>query len=642
MENSSYHNDIIKGFDFNREDFKSPAKRNLMIGAEDADYVILADENVTSEEEIRQIITENDFLLDYGMAIFGENVQDGEIDFNNIIDYFKMNVYGVLIKKSILVYTGCYNEELTAGIDYELAVRVAYYAEKYNYNGIYGVLCSSEENLFSQEAGNETEVSDTKEAGNETEVSDTKEAGNETEVSDTQKTDNEAGVSDVQGADNLTVVSDEQTAAEFLTYAYVLKLYMKELTQRGLLENAIYAMKAYADSKGCADLYNGQLLEILNNDELFAKIKINTAPFYVIMGDNTCHGVLRRFAVDITKSLIKKGQAVITSDGSYGMTVNLSDIEDNSLKGFIGFQSIVLFKDYFRKIKCPKYIFWFDNPMYFGNLFEGIDDKYYLLCQDRYYAEFIEEHFGVVNALQLPPAGEDAGWAANKYRPFDIVFIGACNYVDESVIKDEFQKEYYEYMKAHPNITFEQGLKELLVYKDFNIDEQKFRSLLDSLQDVCRNIVNYYRTKVLETLLAAGIKIDVFGDTWDRYSGLGRDNLIKHDAVNVDESLEIWGKSKIGLNVMTWHKAGMTERIANICLSGAVCLSERTEYLDKKFNNYEDIVTFNLEHLEKLPDVVRELLANDSLRESIAQNAYIKASKEHIWDNRAESILRGL
>ena len=56
MENSSYHNDIIKGFDFNREDFKSPAKRNLMIGAEEADYVILADENVTSEEEIRQII----------------------------------------------------------------------------------------------------------------------------------------------------------------------------------------------------------------------------------------------------------------------------------------------------------------------------------------------------------------------------------------------------------------------------------------------------------------------------------------------------------------------------------------------------------------------------------------------------------
>ena len=38
MENSSYHNDIIKGFDFNREDFKSPAKRNLMIGAEEADY----------------------------------------------------------------------------------------------------------------------------------------------------------------------------------------------------------------------------------------------------------------------------------------------------------------------------------------------------------------------------------------------------------------------------------------------------------------------------------------------------------------------------------------------------------------------------------------------------------------------------
>lgn len=50
------------------------------------------------------------------------------------------------------------------------------------------------------------------------------------------------------------------------------------------------------------------------------------------------------------------------------------------------------------------------------------------------------------------------------------------------LLKMRFQKEYYEYMKAHPNITFEQGLKELLVYKDFNIDEQKFLSLLDSLQ----------------------------------------------------------------------------------------------------------------------------------------------------------------
>lgn len=203
MENSSYHKNRIKGFDFDREDFKSPAKRNLMIGAEEADYVIMADENVTSEEEIRQIITENDFLLDYGMVVFGENVPDGEIDFNNIIDYFKMNVYGVVIEKSILVYTGCYNEELTAGIDYELAVRVEYYAEKYNYNGIYGVLCSSEENSFSQETGNKTEASDTQEA------------------------DNATGSSDVQEADNVTGVSDEQTAAEFLTYAYVLKLYMK-------------------------------------------------------------------------------------------------------------------------------------------------------------------------------------------------------------------------------------------------------------------------------------------------------------------------------------------------------------------------------------------------------------------------------
>ena len=53
MENSSYHNDIIKGFDFNREDFKSPAKRNLMIGAEEADYVILPDVKMVESKSLK-------------------------------------------------------------------------------------------------------------------------------------------------------------------------------------------------------------------------------------------------------------------------------------------------------------------------------------------------------------------------------------------------------------------------------------------------------------------------------------------------------------------------------------------------------------------------------------------------------------
>ena len=45
---------------------------------------------------------------------------------------------------------------------------------------------------------------------------------------------------------------------------------------------------------------------------------------------------------------------------------------------------------------------------------------------------------------------------------------------------------------------------------------------------------------------------------------------------------------KVGLNIMTWHKYGMTERIANICLSGAVCLTDSSEYLRNNFNNNEN------------------------------------------------------
>ena len=240
-----------------------------------------------------------------------------------------------------------------------------------------------------------------------------------------------------------------------------------------------------------------------------------------------------------------------------------------------------------------------------------------MLCQDKYYAEFMRKYYNIENAIQFSPAGESAGFINNKNREYDIVFIGSYHMLGDWVIQDEFQMKYYNYMMYNPEYTFEQGLENVLKKEKINIDEEKFFEVLYSLQNVCRKIVYDYRIKIIETIIKSGIKIDVFGDTWKKYDGEYKDNLIIHSEVSVDEALKIWGHSKIGLNIMTWHKAGMTERIANICLSGAVCLTDSSEYLSENFNNNE----------------------NNELRQKIADNAYMVANKKHTWKVRTKEFL---
>ena len=56
----------------------------------------------------------------------------------------------------------------------------------------------------------------------------------------------------------------------------------------------------------------------------------------------------------------------------------------------------------------------------------------------------------------------------------------------------------------------------------------------------------------------------------------------------------IWQQSKLSLNIMSWHKAGFTERMANIMLAGAVLVTDDTRYLEGRYENGKDLVSFGL------------------------------------------------
>ena len=137
----------------------------------------------------------------------------------------------------------------------------------------------------------------------------------------------------------------------------------------------------------------------------------------------------------------------------------------------------------------------------------------------------------------------------------------------------------------------------------------------------------------------AGINVHVFGNTWDESPLRGHSALIRHEAVYGKDALKVYARTKLSLNVMRWHKDGFTERIANAMLQKALVITDKTAYLENNFTDGEDILLFNLNHLQGIPAQIKELLTCEEKRKRIADNGFKKALQQHTWKNRAVKIL---
>ena len=331
--------------------------------------------------------------------------------------------------------------------------------------------------------------------------------------------------------------------------------------------------------------------------------------------------------------MIRQGEAVVKVGGWFSEYEKLQNI---CVKGVVGFQAKALGIDFFKNMRGPKFQFWLDYPLYSRKSFENITEDYYFLCQDENYAVLMRDYYHVQNAIQFPPAGKEC-LKGKQEKCYDIVFIGTYFETDEDQLSNE-ERIFYDYMIVHPVLTFEQGLKELLIQNGKSITREEFADLMISLKPACRSVIGYFRTRVISVILEAGFTVHVYGNSWENYQGPGKERLAIHPQVTVEESLQELAKARIGLNIMSWHKAGMTERVANIMLSGAVCVTEETAYIKDHMRDGEEVVCFTLDQLADLPGKIRKLLEDPQKREKIADNAYEKALKEHTWERRAQQL----
>lgn len=428
-------------------------------------------------------------------------------------------------------------------------------------------------------------------------------------------------------------------------YAFAIAMCQNELRENGIFDEVISRRLQEANSYGVGDLFDLQMESYLKTNK-FKK------PILILNGVSECQGALDSFALRFGEALRREGAGVIFATGD-GAAEDINDLLLKPLSAVVGFQSMLFGKElsgggYFgNAIRAPKFQFLFDHPIYMTKELEKEVANVYVLSQDETYAVYVNEKLKhVAGAYHFPPAGIEMVYDVPKEKTMDLSFIGTYyDYRNQLDMMDTLPKNYreisnrfYERQKSHPNERAEEALQVVLDDMGFETTEDEFVECLFAMGHAVRALMYYFREKVVETLLNGGIKVDVYSDSWKAAPFANHENLTIHPEVSFEEGLSVMAQSKMSLNVMSWHKGGMTERLNNAMLNKSLCVTDQTTYIKREFSN--EMLQFDLEDFSDLPKRVKTLLEDDAAREEMVRRAYEKAIATQTWECRAKEFLQ--
>ena len=225
-------------------------------------------------------------------------------------------------------------------------------------------------------------------------------------------------------------------------------------------------------------------------------------------------------------------------------------------------------------------------------------------CVDRFDCKMMTKQ-GAKNVLFFPHAIErELSGDLQSVRPYDIVFFGSCYDIEAIRLKWQahYPKEVGEVIEEAANITLrdvETPFVEAFI-QAWNKTGKDFSGL--NMPEILTFLDFYSRGKDRIELIKSikNRNVHVFGDVqmgehgWKDYLK-GLPNVILHEPVSFDESLEILKKSKICLNSMPFFKNGSHERISASLACGAVPITTENLFVKEYFVNGRELLPIKME-----------------------------------------------
>lgn len=309
-------------------------------------------------------------------------------------------------------------------------------------------------------------------------------------------------------------------------------------------------------------------------------------------------------------------------------------------------------KNYWKEHHIPFFSHMVDHPYNYEDALMRKDTDLHYLVIDRNHEKFIRKYFPWNQRILFLPNGGNTTVTGEllEYhkRPIDILYVGNCNpnptvFPPLPEFSDQGQ-EYYQVvcnlLLEHPFLTVEEAIE---CYLDncgttFSL-EQKRKIITSTAIFLSEKIRRHFKLKIMHQLEQLGVDIEIYGDNWEDEEREWGKNIHIHSRVSSEECNRLMGMAKIGLNFMPWYKEGCSERVFNIMLNGAVCVTDISEYLFEQFTQGQELVFYELDHIQDLVENIRWLLSNPDQAAKIAQNGYQTAKEKHSWECRLKEVL---
>lgn len=434
---------------------------------------------------------------------------------------------------------------------------------------------------------------------------------------------------------------------------YIAARYKRQLLGRQLFDSVVNSILTQATQEGCQEQTIPFLEMMLQERAQYQYFYQGSQPFLIYTGDTICYNILSVFAESLGSALREQGYLVEYFDFSKENFTAASRYIGQSFQAVIGLQSYMFSTRLtsgnllHNEIKGPKYNFIFDHPVWHKHWMAETPDNFTVFTLDRNYAAYIQQYYPV-KARFLPPGGIPKP-LSGKQRIYDVTFMGSYinNAQEVSIELKQLSRpmrflvnRFWLILRKHPDCPAEKALLLALNHYHRHLEGGEFTELFHSMRKFVLYISYHFRYKLIKILVESGITIHVFGNTWAYCPLLGNKDLIWHEPdLTTDECLDIWQQSKIALNIMSWHKDAMTERIANCLLQKAAVLTEQNPYLEEQFENGKEIVFYKLAKIQELPSRIRSLLSSPGQIEAIGEAGYQKAIQSQTWDCRARELL---
>ena len=306
-------------------------------------------------------------------------------------------------------------------------------------------------------------------------------------------------------------------------------------------------------------------------------------------------------------------------------------------------------RNFWEDKKVKLYNMLVDHPLsYMKHLNTALSVENFIVI-DRRHKSFINRYFPAVKVHFLPHGGTGkTELIPYEKREIPLFYCGNCqkNLTEFPVLPylNEKAEQYYQfaYQKMTSDYSLEAEDVARLYLKNECITlshEDETNLMLLTHATIERLSRRFYKLQTIKALAENNIPVKIYGTGWEEIAKEYPMLIEVHERITSDECVKYICNSKITLNFMPYFKDGSHERIYIAMLNKSLCLTDRSVYLEEKFEHGKDIVFFNFHQLEVLCDDIKFLLSNPEVAEKIIENAYQKTANS-TWSDRLDTILR--